>query len=145
MQKRRLKIKEVVPPHTMILVTADTYSESECISDTGMIENDLVGTLKEVQTVLAVGPSVKDIKVGDLVYLDFRKYERRKFSKDDTKSDMPDEYENPIISYEIPMFEVNDSPCLLVDSYNVFFKITDFDMECYDVDIPSTTKKVLVS
>ena len=140
-----MKILEATPPFTMMLVTANTYEESECISDTGMIENDLVGTLKEVQTIISVGPNVRELKPGDLVYLDFSKYMKHKYTKDETKADMPDEYYNNVVSYEIPMFEINNQICLLVDSSNVFFKIDKFEIETTEVNIPTSKKNILVS
>ena len=60
MKRKIFEILKAKPTFNRILITADTYTEEECVSDTGMIEKDSVGVLKEIQTVLAVGESVRN-------------------------------------------------------------------------------------
>ena len=144
MERKTLKILEATPPFTMMLVTANTYTESECISETGMLESDLVGALKEIQKVISVGQGVREYKVGDLVQINFSKYAKRRLEKDSTKADMPDEYYNEVISYEIPMFEINGQTCLLIDSSNVYFRIDKYEEEVTEVAPSYPLKNTLV-
>lgn len=133
------------PLFTKILVTANTYTEEECVSENGLLEKDQVGMLKEVQEVISVGSSVKEFKPGDLVQINFSRYARKRYSKDETKADMPDEYFNETISYEIPMFEVNGELVLQVDVQDVLFVVEEFEVETTDVKVQATKKTVLVS
>lgn len=133
------------PLFTKILVTANTYTEEECVSENGLLEKDQVGMLKEVQEVISVGSSVKEFKPGDLVQINFSRYARKRYSKDETKADMPDEYFNETLSYEIPMFEVNGELVLQVDVQDVLFVVEEFEVETTDVKVQAAKKTVLVS
>lgn len=133
------------PLFTKILVTANTYTEEECVSENGLLEKDQVGMLREVQEVISVGSSVKEFKPGDLVQINFSHYARKRYSKDETKADMPDEYFNETISYEIPMFEVNGELVLQVDVQDVLFVVEEFEVETTDVKVQAAKKTVLVS
>lgn len=133
----------MTPPFTRMLVTANTYTEEDCISDNGLVIKDQVGMLKDIQEVVSVGSGVRDYAPGDLVCIDFSKYIKRRFAKDETKSDMPDEYYNQVVDFEIPMFEIDGKTTLLIDSSNVFFKVDQFEEAFTEVTIPA--KKVLVN
>lgn len=131
-----------MPPFTKMLVTSNTYTEEECVSESGLIEKDSVGMLKDIQEVIAVGPGVREYKPGDLVQIDFSKYARKRYTKDDTKADLPDEYYNATLDFEIPMFEVDNKVALLVDSANIFFRIDEFEWEVTEVTPPKVKKLV---
>ena len=120
-----------------MLVTAHTYTEEECISENGLLEKDQVGMLRDIQEVIAVGSAVRDYKPGDLVQIDFSKYMKKQYHKDETKADMPDEYYNSVVSFEVPTFEVNGETTLLIDSDKVFFKIEEYKIEVSDVGAQS--------
>ena len=137
MQRKNFKILKICPPFTKMLVTAHTYTEEECISENGLLEKDQVGMLRDIQEVIAVGSAVRDSKPGDLVQIDFSKYMKKQYHKDETKADMPDEYYNSVVSFEVPTFEVNGETTLLIDSDKVFFKIEEYKIEVSDVGAQS--------
>ena len=61
-----LKIKKIRPMFTSLITTMDKYEQDVKIG--GLIDTTRQqGGLKEYQKVLAVGNSVRDIKVGDVV------------------------------------------------------------------------------
>lgn len=62
----------MTPPFTRMLVTANTYTEEDCISDNGLVMKDQVGMLKDIQEVVSVGSGVRDYTPGDLVCIDFQ-------------------------------------------------------------------------
>lgn len=72
MQRKLFKIQKVTPPFTRMLVTANTYTEEDCISDNGLVMKDQVGMLKDIQEVVSVGSGVRDYTPGDLVCIDFQ-------------------------------------------------------------------------
>lgn len=131
MKRKIFEILKAKPTFNRILITADTYTEEECVSDTGMIKKDSVGVLKEIQTVLAVGESVRNCKVGDKVVVDYSPYQKRKFTKDSTKDDMPDEYYNPIISFEVPTYQIDGKLVLRITDNDIPLVIEEFnESEC---------------
>ena len=82
-----LKIKKetivkIKPMMNRIVTTADVYTQKECYSPSGLLLSDQVGKIKQIQKVIAVGPVVRNIEVGDYVFLDFTPFEQKKYSKD---------------------------------------------------------------
>ena len=73
-----LHITEIKPMFTGIVTTGDRYKEDQ-------IENGLItapaGSLKLNQVVVAVGSTVRDIKVGDQVMINPAGYAVRKYDK----------------------------------------------------------------
>ena len=80
-----IKINEIKPLFTTIITTLDVYEED-------LIENGALkapqGTLRMYQKVLAVGDSVRGVKVGDIVLLNFENYIKRKYKENSLKEDM---------------------------------------------------------
>ena len=62
-----LKVKKIKPMFTALITTMDKYEEDVRTSGGLLDVTKQQGGLKEYQTVLAIGSSVRDIKVGDLV------------------------------------------------------------------------------
>lgn len=66
-----LKINSIKPLFNKIVTTCDTY-ESDKTKGGIIIKTD--GTIKEYQRVEAIGSLVRDIKVGDLVLINPKRY-----------------------------------------------------------------------
>ena len=90
-----IKLKKVTPMFNKIITTAEFTEE---LTESGIITNTKK-SVDEFQTVIAVGDSVRSIKVGDVVCVDPNRYAVRKYKKDSAKADM-EEYANTIIDYE---------------------------------------------
>jgi hypothetical protein len=80
-----LHIKEIKPLFTSIVTTGEKYSED--MRDNGLIVANK-GDLKAYQKVLAVGSSVRDIKVGDTVMIDITHFAVMKYNPNSIKEDM---------------------------------------------------------
>lgn len=66
-------IKKVKPLFNRIITTMNVYDEDQYIG--GLIDKRrLKGTIKEYQTVVSVGNTVRDIKEGDEVCIDYTRY-----------------------------------------------------------------------
>lgn len=115
-----LHIKKIKPLFTNILVTSDKFEEDvkvRGIIQQGQKKNDL----KLYQKVLAVGSTVRDIQVGDMVMINPINYVRRKYSSSSIQNDMDN---NPIVSVNIPTVVVyneegNPQECLLITDRDV--------------------------
>ena len=74
---KKIEIKTLTPMFNMILTSACRYTEDEVKTAGGLIDLSKEDQpVKEFQEVLAVGPNVKDLKVGDFVCLNFNRYKR---------------------------------------------------------------------
>lgn len=140
-----LKIKEIKPLFTNILVTGNEYEKDEK-------ENGLIiakkGDLKLYQTVLAVGSMIRDIKVGDQVMINPDGYKVTQYDPNSVKQDMG---MNKIIGYKMPWVVVDDaegSPqkCLLLKDRDI-----EYVFEGEEVEEPQSTlimpreKKIITS
>lgn len=117
-----LHIKTIKPLFTSIVTTGDKFQEDVTVG--GIIQQDQKkGDLKLYQKVLAVGSSVRDIKVGDMVMINPIAYVHKKYSKDSIQNDMDN---NPTLSIDIPtitLYDEDDNPqeCLLLTDRDIRF------------------------
>lgn len=120
-----LVIKKIQPMYTKILTTMCKYEEDE-ITAGGLIDSTKTqGTLKEYQTVVAVGNSVRNVKVGDLVCVNPERYAVKKHEAGSLKDGVITD--NPVIKYNFNIMELEGVPHLLLDENDVSFIITDYE------------------
>lgn len=120
-----LVIKKIQPMYTKILTTMCKYEEDE-ITAGGLIDSTKTqGTLKEYQTVIAVGNSVRNVKVGDLVCINPERYAVKKHEAGSLKDGVITD--NPVIKYNFNIMELEGVPHLLLDENDVSFIITDYE------------------
>lgn len=111
-----LKISKVNPVATRILVTAEKFSE-DMYNEHGIIENKK-GDMKEYQTVLEVGPMVRELKVGDKVMLNMMHFAVMQYDPNSIKKDMGMQ---KIKGYQFPVIEVDGQKCLYIDQQDIVF------------------------
>ena len=120
-----LVIKKIQPMYTKILTTMCKYEEDE-LTNGGLIDaSKTQGTLKEYQTVIAVGNSVRNVKVGDLVCINPERYAVKKHEAGSLKDGVITD--NPVIKYNFNTMEIEGVPHLLLDENDVSFIITDYE------------------
>jgi co-chaperonin GroES (HSP10) len=101
------------------------YEEDEMTAG-GLIDSTKTqGTLKEYQTVVAVGNSVRNVKVGDLVCINPERYAVKKHEAGSLKDGVITD--NPVIKYNFNIMELEGVPHLLLDENDVSFIITDYE------------------
>ena len=105
-----------------IITTAEFTEE---LTESGIITNTKK-SVDEFQTVIAVGDSVRSIKVGDVVCVDPNRYAVRKYKKDSVKADI-EEYANTIIDYEIPLIILDGVKHLMIMDSDVLFIVDDYE------------------
>lgn len=97
-----LHITKIKPTFNHILVTGDKF-------DKDMIQNGVIiagkGDLKLWQTVVAIGTSVRDIKIGDKVMIIPDHFAVKKYNKNSIQNDLDN---NPVLTYNFP-FETIDN------------------------------------
>lgn len=116
-----LKIKKIKPVETRMLVTGDVYQE-DMYNDGGIIENKK-GDMKEYQTVLEVGPMVREVKPGDKILLNTMHFAVMQYDPNSIKKDMGMQ---KIKGYQFPKVELtnedgNTQECLYIDQQDIVF------------------------
>ena len=117
-------IKKIKPLFTSVVTTMDKYEDDVMIS--GLVTKT-AGTMKEYQTVMAVGSSVRDIKVGDIVCINPSRYAVKKYEDNSIKGDVIST--NPVISYKFPIIEIDKEEYLLLQDRDIDFVIEEWEEE----------------
>lgn len=113
-----LHIFKVKPLFTSLITTGDKFEED-------MLDGSIIvarkGDMKLWQKVLAIGSSVRDIKVGDMVMINPAAYAKRKYSKDSIQNDMDN---NPVLDYQFNWITIEDKDgstqeCLLLNDRDI--------------------------
>ena len=131
-----LKIKKIKPMFTSIVTTIDKY-EHDMTTVAGLIDTTKQqGGLKEYQTVLAVGNSVRDIKVGDLVCVNPTRFAVRKHQTGSLKDGIISD--NPVTTYNFDVVEMDGKQCLLLQDRDIEFIIEEWE------EVPDTQPQVYV-
>lgn len=119
-----LKIKKIKPMFTALITSMDKYEQD--VTTGGLINvTKMQGGLKEYQTVLAVGGSVRDIKVGDLVCVNPARFAVRKHQAGSLKDGVISD--NPVTTYNFDVVEMNGNQCLLLQDRDIDFIIEDWE------------------
>ena len=137
-----LKIKKIKPMFTALITSMDKYEQD--VTTGGLINvTKMQGGLKEYQTVLAVGESVRGIKVGDLVCVNPTRFAVKKHEEGSLKDGVITD--NPVTTYNFDVVEMDGKQCLLLQDRDIDFIIEDWE-EISDtensINIPS--KEIII-
>lgn len=120
-----LKIKGLKPMFSGILCTANKYNDYQFVAGTNIIDSSkTTGQLKEYQTVVAIGPMVRSVAVGEVICINPKNYAEKMFEKGSMKESMTEHY-NQIVRYHFNMIDINDVEHLLIQENDVDFVVTD--------------------
>ena len=119
-----LKVKKIKPMFTALITTMDKYEQD--MTTGGLINvTKMQGGLKEYQTVLAVGGSVRDIKVGDLVCVNPTRFAVKKHQAGSLKDGVISD--NPVTTYNFDVVEMDGKQCLLLQDRDIDFIIEEWE------------------
>ena len=120
-----IKIKKIKPMFNSLITTMDKY-EHDMTTKGGLIDTTKQeGALKEYQKVVAIGDSVRNIKVGDLVCINPIRYARKKHQEGSLKDVIITD--NPVVDYNFNVVDLDDIPHLLLQDCDISFIIEDFE------------------
>jgi hypothetical protein len=115
---------------TALITTMNKY-EQDIKTSGGLLDSKkLKGELKEYQTVLAVGDSVRGIKVGDIVCVNPTRFGVKQHQEGSLKDGIITD--NPIIKYNLPVIELNGESCLFLQDRDIDFIIEEYEEEYFD-------------
>ena len=119
-----LKVKKIRPMFNALITTMDKYEQD--MTTGGLINvTKMQGGLKEYQTVLAVGGSVRDIKVGDLVCVNPTRFAVKKHQEGSLKDGVISD--NPVTTYNFDVVEMDGKQCLLLQDRDIDFIIEEWE------------------
>lgn len=124
-----LNIKKVTPMANYLITTKEEYTQKdvdEMIKNTG-IATVSVGTLKEYQKVVAVGPTVRHIKEGDYVVINPKNYAKYKHQPNSLKDGVITD--NPVIGYNFRLIDLDHVTHLVLTDQDIMFKLDEFEEE----------------
>lgn len=119
-----MNIKKIKPLYTRIVTSMDMYVEDQTLPGGIIDTSKLKQGIKEYQTVLAVGTSVKYVKEGDVVCINPARYAVRQFKENSLKSDI---MENAVVRYNFNVVRIDNKDCLLLDEADIEFIVEDFE------------------
>lgn len=120
-----IRVKKLRPLFTALLTTMDLYDE-DTVRAGGIIDpTKQKGTVKEYQKVVAVGDSVRGIKVGDLVCIDATRFAVRKHKDNSIKTDI--EGGNPVLEYRFDIVEMDGKNYMLLQDRDIQFIIDEYE------------------
>lgn len=128
MEEHLKKIAEIRPLFTKVITTADKYESNEEIPGTTLIDiKKKRGTLKEYQTVVAVGTAVRpeEVKVGDVVCINPARYAVKQHQAGTLKDGIVTD--NPVISYNFNIVEMASGQCLMLELADIDFVVVKFE------------------
>lgn len=120
--------RKIRPTTNHIVTTMDKYEEDD--SKLVLDVKELAGTVKDTQKVVAIGPLVRDIKVGDYVRICPDRYIKVKH----TLAEELNEKEMQV-SINFPIVDLEDGRYLFLYESDVDYVIEEF--------APETTEKIL--
>ena len=119
-----LKIKSIKPMFDSLVTTMNKYEQDGF--ENGVIVKQ-AGSLKEYQTVIAVGPAVRNIEVGDMVMINPTRYAKMKHQKGSLKDGVITD--NTVIGYEFKTVTINDEECLYLQSQDIMYSFEGEEVE----------------
>lgn len=114
-----VNIKSVKPMFTNIVTTTNKYPEDLKLEGSDLIDSEKAGNMKEYQTVTAVGPHVRDIKVGDTVFINPKRYAIMKHKANTLRENIVED--NPVLGYNFDIILIDKVPHLLLLDSDVKF------------------------
>ena len=130
-----LKVKSIKPLFTGVLITANKYETTSTKNGIIISAKQTEGHIKEYQTVVKVGSSVREIKPGDIVLINPSRYLRKKFDENSIRDDFD---KNPTIEINIPTVVINDKEYFLIEDRDVAYIIDDCE------EIPDTKPSIIM-
>ena len=137
-----LHITKIKPLFNHILVTGDKFEKDMIVGGVIVAKK---GDLKLWQTVVATGPTARDIKAGDKVMIIPDHFAVKKYNKNSVQNDLDN---NPVLAYNFPFETVEDEngeakDCLYISDNDVRYVFEGEEKE--DTLILPGKKKVIFS
>lgn len=120
-------IKKVKPMFNGLITTMNKYDNDIKVRGTDLIDSSKANTVKEYQTVVAVGPMVRGIEVGDTVFINPKRYAVMKHKPGSLQDGVIKD--NPVIGYNFDIVEIDGVDHLYLQDSDIKFvaEVEEFD------------------
>lgn len=112
-------IKKVKPMFNGLITTMNKYDNDIKVRGTDLIDSSRASTVKEYQTVVAVGPMVRGIEVGDTVFINPKRYAVMKHKPGSLQDGVIKD--NPVIGYNFDIVEIDGVEHLYLQDSDIKF------------------------
>lgn len=124
-----------------LVTTKEEYTEDD-VKKGGLITK-MIGSLKEYQKVVAIGPMVRGIQVGDIVCINPKRYAKYKHQPGSLKDGVI--ADNPVVAYNFNVIELDHISHLLLTDQDIDFIIEESEEEeVKEAPIIVPKKKIIV-
>ena len=124
-------IKKVRPLFTGVITTAKRYVGEQSAKKGGLIidTRKMDGSMNPYQTVYSVGGTVRDIKEGDVVKINFSRYAKTKHTPGAIDEAENVQSDNLSWTYEIPIIVINDVQYLFIQDRDIEYIVEEYDVD----------------
>lgn len=119
-------VKKIRPIFTDVYTTAEMLEEKDMYTSSGLIDpTKQRKTIKEFQRVIAVGPHVNGINVGDLVCVNPTRF-GKPYQKKNSMNAATEEYET-MVSYQFDFIEIDGEPVLKLQDRDISYVVEEYE------------------
>lgn len=128
-------IKKIKPLFNTIVTTMDRYTEEE-LKVGGIIDSSKISLpVKEYQKVVAIGPTVRNIEVGDVVKINPARYKVRDFKEEPQENSLRNSLVKQTPSYQFKYVEMDGIKYLLLADSDIEFIVEEYEEDPPQSDI----------
>ena len=114
-----------------IICTMEVYDDKELNNGSIIDIHKVQNPIKEYQKVVAVGPMVRNIEVGDMVMVNPKRYSKMKHKEGSLKDGVITD--NMVVEYKFNVIELDHIKYLLLTDQDIDFVIEDYEDEQEDI------------
>ena len=126
-----INIKKIRPMFNQVICTMEVYGDEELNKDSIIDIHKVQNPIKEYQKVIAVGPMVKTIEVGDMVMVNPKRYSKMKHKEGSLKDGVIGD--NMVVEYKFNVIELDHQKYLLLTDQDIDFVIEEYEEEQDDI------------
>ena len=112
-------IKKIKPMFNGLITTMNRYEQDVKVKGTDLIDSSKSNAVKEYQTVVAVGPMVRGIEVGNTVFINPNRYAVMKHKAGSLQDGVIKD--NPVIGYNFDIVEIEGVNHLYLQDSDIKF------------------------
>lgn len=120
-----IKIKKIKPLFNTLVTTMNKYEADVTTNGLLLDMKQRSGEIKEYQTVVAVGDTVRGIKVGDVVSINPMRFAIKKHKEGSLKDGIVTD--NPVVEYQFDVLEMEDIQYLYLRDSDINYIIEDYE------------------
>jgi len=124
-------IKKVRPLFTGVITTAKKYVGTQSAKKGGLIldTRKMDGSLNPYQTVVSVGGTVRDVKEGDIVKINFSRYQVVKHVPGAIDEAENKQFMNQNWDVEVPIIVIEDVEYLFLQDRDIEYVVEEYEVD----------------